>query len=48
MWIAGEESRQGSEGRLTLVSVRLELRRPDESVAATVERVMVVLEDQPL
>jgi hypothetical protein len=48
MWIAGEESRQGSEGPLTLVSVRLELRRPDESVAATVERVMVVLEDQPL
>jgi hypothetical protein len=48
MWIAGEESRQGSEGSLTLVSVRLELRRPDGSTAVTVERVLVVLEDQPL
>ena len=48
MWIAGEESRQGSEGSLTLVSVRLELRRADGSTAVTVERVLVVLEDQPL
>ena len=48
MWIAGEESRQGREGSLTLVTVRLELGRPDGSTAVTVDRVLVVLEDQQL
>jgi hypothetical protein len=48
MWIAGEESREGSEGSLTLTSVRLELRRLDGSTAVTVDRVLVVLEDQSL
>jgi hypothetical protein len=48
MWIAGEESRQGSAGSLTLVTVCLVLRRADGSTAVTVERVLVVLEDQPL
>ena len=48
MWIADEESRQGSEGSLRLVSVRMELRRPDGSTAVTVDRVLVVLEDQQL
>ena len=48
MWIAGEDSRQGSEGALRRVSVRMELRRADGSTAVTVDRVLVVLEDQPL
>jgi hypothetical protein len=43
MWIAGEESREGSEGSLRLVSVRMELLRADGSTAVTVDRVLVVL-----
>ena len=48
MWTAGEESRQGNEGSLRLVSVRMELRRADGSTAVTVDRTLVVLENQSL
>jgi hydroxyacyl-ACP dehydratase HTD2-like protein with hotdog domain len=44
--IVADERTHGSSGPLRLVTVRAELRRPDKSVAVTVDRVMVVLEDE--
>lgn len=48
MWLSGDETRQGGEGSLRLMTVHMDLRRSNGQLAVSVDRVMVVLEDREM